>query len=66
MYVANVTVLRGDRGLTVVTSHNVLETVFGVHGLAVLYQTYDSLENEIICFYKIGFIMVHDLKNTNI
>ena len=51
MYVANVTVLRGDRGLTVVTTHDVLETVFGVHGLVVLYQTYDSLENEIICFY---------------
>ena len=33
MYVTNVTVLRGDRGLTEVTSYDILEAVLGVHGL---------------------------------
>ena len=35
MYVTNVTVLRGDRGLTEVTSYDILEAVHRVlHGLA--------------------------------
>ena len=33
MYVTNVTVLRGDRGLTEITSNDILEAVLGVHGL---------------------------------
>ena len=34
MYVTNVTVLRGDRGLTEVTSYDILEAVHRVHGQA--------------------------------
>ena len=32
MYVTNVTVLRGDRGLTDLTPYDILEAVYRVHG----------------------------------
>ena len=38
MYVANVTVLNGDRGLTEVTPYDIMEAVLGVHGMGALYQ----------------------------
>ena len=34
MYVTNVTVLKGDRGLTEVTPYDILEAALGFHGLA--------------------------------
>ena len=47
MYVTNVTVLRGDRGLTEVTSYDILEAVHRVlHGQASGLLLLEVLENE--------------------
>ena len=46
MYVTNVTVLRGDRGLTEVTPYGILEAVHKVlHGQAIGYLFLEMLKN---------------------
>ena len=51
MYVTNVTVLRGDRGVTEVTPYDILEAVHRVHGQACVNSVYSAARNTY--FFKI-------------